>query len=419
MKKLLSVTFFSGLLTLARMIGGFIIAKTVAVYAGPAGIAMLGQVQSVVLALTGVASAPVGSGLIRYTAEFEKQGPEACAPWWRASIWWLLNICLVVIPLGFLSAELIANWLFNEAGYTWVIYLTIVSLPLAAVGTLANSVINGYQQYSRYIVLGAISTVISSVLMVVLVTKLGIVGGLLAAAIQTGLIGLVMLVGVLRQPWFALKYWWGWTSNEHKKKIGGYILMIITSALTAPIALIGIRNILVAHVGWEQAGHWQAVWKISEAYLGVLTIGLSTYYLPRLSAIKSINAIRQEVNQTLCFVIPVVLFMALSIYFLRDIVIELLFTEEFKDARDLFAIQLAGDVVKIASWIYAYPMISRGATKWFVFSEIFFSGFLVFLCYFFIGAYGAQGANIAYVVNYTFYFIFVFINLKRICIRSV
>ena len=42
-----------------------------------------------------------------------------------------------------------------------------------------------------------------------------------------------------------------------------------------------------------------------------------------------------------------------------------------------FAIQLSGDVIKIAAWLYAYPMVSRGATKWFVGTEIVFFDSLV------------------------------------------
>ncbi|KGA42899.1 WzxB protein [Pectobacterium odoriferum] len=415
MRKLLSVTFFSGLLTLARMGCGFIIAKVVAIYTGPTGMAMLGQIQSMVGSLNGIVNAPLGSGLIRYTAEFEKNGVAACSPWWKASTWWLVVILGTIMPVGFLFSRPLASLLFHNEDYAWIVLVSTAVLPLSALGTLINSVINGYQQYKRYIVLGAISTAASCAFMVILIFNLGITGALLAASVQMGLIGIVMLVGVLRQPWFSLCHWWGATEKEKKKKIGGYILMAVSSALTAPVALIGVRNILVSHGGWEQAGQWQAVWKISEVYLGVITISLSTYYLPKLSVLKDINDIRKEINRTLLIVMPIVSIMALSVYVLRDIIITLLFTDEFREARDLFLIQLAGDVIKIASWLYAYPMISRGATKWFVFSEVFFSALFVILSYFLVSQLGTQGVNVAYLVNYSLYMIFVFFNLKRIC----
>ena len=413
MKKLLSVTFFSGLLTLAKMGSGFVIAKIVAIYTGPSGMAMLGQIQSIVTSFNGIVNAPVGSGIVRYTAEFEKEGVEGCAPWWKASLWWLAIILSILMPIGFFFARSLSDFLLNDPNYAWIIWITVASLPVAALGTLVNSVINGYQQYRRFVILGAISTAFSCTLMITLIINFGIKGALLATAIQSGLIGLILISSVLRQPWAKLSYWWGKTETSNKKRIGGYILMAITTALTAPVALIGIRNILISHVGWEEAGQWQAVWKISEVYLGVITIALSTYYLPTLSTLKGVKSIRSEINQTAKIIIPIATVMALGVYFFRDLTISVLFTEEFRSARELFAIQLVGDVIKITSWLYAYPMLSRGATKWFVSTEIVFSVTLVALTYIFVPLYSTQGANISYAVNYTLYLIFTLIFFGR------
>ncbi len=43
--------------------------------------------------------------------------------------------------------------------------------------------------------------------------------------------------------------------------------------------------------GRAQAGQWQAVYKISEVYLGIITIALSTYFLPKLSTLKNTDLI--------------------------------------------------------------------------------------------------------------------------------
>ncbi|RRO06022.1 O-antigen translocase [Pectobacterium aquaticum] len=413
MKKLLSVAFFSGLLTLAKMGSGFIIAKVVAIYTGPSGMAMLGQIQSIVASLNGIVNAPVSSGIVRYTAEFEKEGMEGCAPWWKASLWWLAIILCILMPVGFFFAPTLSNFLLSDPNYVWVIFVAVASLPIAALGTLVNSVINGYQQYKRFVMLGAISTAFSCVLMITLIVNFGIKGALLAAAVQSGLIGIILIFSVLRQPWLKLSYWWGGTDRLHKKKIGSYVLMAITTSLTTPMALIGVRNILISHVGWEGAGQWQSVWKISEVYLGVITIALSTYYLPKLSTLRGVKNIRAEINQTAKIIVPIAAIMALGVYLFRDLAISLLFTEEFRSARELFAVQLIGDVIKIVSWLYAYPMLSRGATKWFVSTEIVFSITLVIFTYIFVPFYSTQGANISYVVNYSFYLIFVVTFFSR------
>ncbi len=413
MKRLLKVTAMTGLLTLLRMAMGFVIAKVVAIYTGPSGMAMLGQVQSLVGTLNGIINAPVGSGVVRFTAEYQEQGYNACSPWWRAALQWVLIISAFAIPVGLLLAEPIATWLFQDKALAWVVMATVSALPLAAFGTLCNSVLNGQQLYRRFVGLGMLSAIISGSVMLVMIALYNIQGALLAAAVQSALIGVVMLIANLRQHWFKLHYWWGAVEPKARKQIGDYMLMAITSALTVPVSLIFVRNILITQVGWDATGQWQAVYKISEVYLGMITMALGTYYLPRLASLTGGDAIIREIHNTARVIIPIVATMALGVYVLRDMAISLLFTEEFRSARDLFAIQLSGDVIKMASWLYAYPMLSRGATKWFMSTEIFFSLSFVALTYFFVSVMGLKGASVAYAVNYLVYFLSVFLNVKR------
>ncbi|MGI1944521.1 O-antigen translocase [Shewanella glacialipiscicola] len=413
MKRLLKVTAMTGLLTLLKMAMGFVIAKVVAIYTGPTGLAMLGQVQSMVGSLNGIINAPVGSGIVRFTAENKAQGFEACVPWWRASLQWVLIISAITIPSGLLLAPHIATWLFEDAELTWVVMATVCVLPLSAIGTLCNSVINGQQLYRRYVALGTVSALVSGGVMLAMIVLHNIQGALLAAAVQSALIGAVMLIANLRQPWFKLCYWWGAVEPKARKQIGGYMLMAITSALTVPISLIFVRNILIAQVGWDATGQWQAVWKISEVYLSVITMALGTYYLPRLASLVGVDAIVGEIHKTARIIIPIVTAMAFGVYLLRDVAISLLFTEAFRSARELFAIQLTGDVIKIAAWLYAYPMLSRGATKWFIVTEIVFTFSFVVLTYGLVNIHGVVGANMAYAINYLIYFLVVFQAVKR------
>lgn len=413
MKRLLKVTAMTGLLTLLRMAIGFVIAKVVAVYTGPTGMAMLGQVQSMVASLNGIINAPMGSGIVRYTAEKQGEEFEACTPWWRASLQWVLTLSAITIPMGLLLADHIAVWLFQDKTLAWIVMITVAVLPLSAIGTLCNSVINGQQQYRRYVSLGMLSALISGAVMLVMIVQANIKGALLATAVQAALIGVIMLTANLRQPWFKLRYWWGTTDREARKAIGGYMLMAITSALTVPTSLILVRNILIDQVGWEAAGQWQAVWKISEVYLGVITMALGTYYLPRLSSLVGVDAIVSEIHKTARIILPIVATLALGVYLLRDVAIWLLFTKEFNAARDLFAVQLCGDVIKIASWLYAYPMLSRGATKWFIGSEVVFSLSFVGLTLSLVSIIGIQGVTIAYLMNYVVYFLFILLNMKK------
>lgn len=406
MKRLLTVTFFTGLLTLFKMIAGFIVAKVVAIYTGPSGIVMLGQIQSIVTGLNGLVNSPAGPGIVRYTAENIKNGPEACAPWWCASLRWIIIILSITVPVMLIASPYLAKFVFGNQEYTWIILITVILLPFSAVGTFISSVINGMQKYKTFVMLGVLSTLISTVAMVALVYTHGVNGALLAIAVQNAIIGIIMIAFLLRQKWFNWKFIWFYNERAKFKDIRNYILMAITSAVVTPVSLILVRNIIISNVGWNEAGYWQAIWKISETYLMIITIALGTYVLPRLSALKENKAIYKEINSSFVIIFPITIVCSLFIYFMRDVIISLLFTGDFYLARDLIPYQLIGDILKISSWLYAYVMISKGMTKIFVISELFFALSFTVLVYFLVRSYGVIGAPMAYIINYFFYFLF-------------
>lgn len=415
MKRLLAVTSLTGLLTLLKMGAGFLVGKVVAIYVGPSGLAMLGQIQNVVALFNGLVNSPAGAGVIRYTAQnVQHDNYLACSPWWRASMLWMIAIALVIVSLSFCFSDEISLLLFNNTEYSSIIIITASVLPLTAIGTLINSVTNGQQKYKRFISIGMVSVIIATSVMTFLIVKYNIYGGLLAVALQSGLIGLVSLIICFRLPWVRLKYWFGRTSLQHIKDISHYMLMALTSAICLPLSLLIIRKILVHDVGWDATGQWQAVWKISEAYLGVVTLALGTYFLPKLSTLTSYSQIRTEILSTAKVILPLVALMGVTIYLLREYIVRILFTSDFTQSLNLFHLQLTGDFIKIFAWLFAYPLLSKGKVKWYMTTEILSSLLFISLSYFFINAYGLKGVFYAYILNYSFYVTFIILNLKRI-----
>ncbi|AWH89664.1 O-antigen translocase [Limnobaculum parvum] len=418
MKKIYKVTFFSGCYTLLKMAAGFIVSKVIAIYAGPSGMAMLGQLQSIIVIINGLVTAPAGNGLVRYTAENHNQSIVSCIPWWRACLCISCALMLCIIPLVIFCADTISYYVFSTNKYAWLIILGCVVLPFSLANTIISSVLNGKEKYKEFISLGMFSVIISTTLIIILIINYGLTGGLIAIVLGSALSGLVMLIYAMTTSWFKIKYWIGKTDKESLKGIFGYTIMALTTAVTAPIALILVRNIIVEESGWNQAGQWQSVWKISEVYLSVITIALSTYVIPKLSLLKNPIVIKKEVAVLMKNILPIVVLMAAGIYFMRDICITLLFTEEFRAARELFLYQLIGDVIKVAAFIYAYPILTQGKTKIYIISEVLFSFGFVILSLIFVKLYGAQGANIGYMINYILYFIFAFTYTNIISIKK-
>lgn len=419
MKQILKVTILSGLYTFLKMLAGFIIGKVIALYTGPSGMAMMGQIQSVVTVLNGLATAPAGNGLVRYTAENHEQGINACVPWWRACVRVSILIILIVIPIFMVFSQKISYYLFENAQYYWLIILACGLIPCSIVNTLVASVLNGQQRYREYITLGMLSVIASTVVMIILIVFYGLKGALIATACNNAIAGIVLYFCCRKEVWLRLTYWFG---NVEKEKLAGitkYTLMALTTAIAMPLALLFVRNILITEQNWDQAGQWQAVWKISEVYLSVITVALSTYFLPRLAVIRDGVMMKKEVNSILIYIMSLAAVMALGIYIFRDVIITVLFTEEFRSARNLFLYQLIGDVIKVAGFTYAYPILAQGKMKIYISSEIIFSVSFVLLVQYFVKNQGIQGANIGYLINYSLYLLFTFVYTNFINSQSL
>ena len=136
-----------------------------------------------------------------------------------------------------------------------------------------------------------------------------------------------------------------------------------------------------------------------------MTTTLSLYYLPRIAEIKTPTELKKEIIKVYRFVMPIVLAGATAIYLVRDFIIQALFTADFLPMRELFSWQLAGDVVKIGSWVLAYVMLGRAMVKVFVMTEITFSISFVVLSWWFIAQYGLIGVSIGYAINYCCYWV--------------
>ncbi len=416
-KSMLKVMSSTALLTFIRMLSGFIIAKVLATYTGTVGVAYLGQYQSFSSAINNIVNSPVQNGLVKYTREFKNGGFNDCQSWWRASTYWVCIIIAMLFPLGVFFSREISTFIFNDRDFYWVINITFICIPFSALGVLIKSVLNGLEEYGKFVSRGIISVIISTMVIIFLIYEYNITGALVAVSIQPSIMGFTLLILSIKEPWVKFKLWFGRTTKESKFGIRNFIFMALVSAILTPVSLMLIRNIVADNLSWEDVGLWQATWKISEAYLSVISMSLTTYFIPKLAGSNSKKEIKEEIKNALKIILPMCLTLCAIIYFLRDVILILLFSKEFSQARDLFSFQLAGDLLKVISWFFICLLIAKGKTKVFISNEIIYSMSFVMLSYFFVLIYGLKGVVISYfivnlilLVGFTIYFYKIYLS---------
>ncbi|MEZ9522516.1 O-antigen translocase, partial [Vibrio splendidus] len=264
-------------------------------------------------------------------------------------------------------------------------------------------ILNGLREIKTYILINIIQSICALVFTTILIYFFGIDGALISLVTNQSVV-LLIVVYLLRKH-SVIKcniILLGFNKVEAKKLIK-FSAMALTTAAMVPVSHLFIRKYIVDNISWEAAGYWQAIWYISTMYLMVVTTALSTYFLPRFSELLDKTSIKNEIINGYKLIIPLVIIMAGSIYLLKDFIIWVLFTEEFKPMRELFKWQLIGDFFKLSSWLLSFLMISKAMTREFVFTEVIFSISFIILSVLFIDKFGLVGVTYAHVINYIFY----------------
>ncbi len=396
---LVKTSLLNSIAITVRVVSAIVINKILAVYVGPAGYAIIGQFQNAVSVIVSLAGGIVTIGVTKATAELhddEKRQHEV----WQTALRFSLGASLIAAAILLFLREWLSDWLLLSADMSTVFLWLAAILPAVACNNILLAIINGKKEVGVFVTVNIVGSLISMLVTGALALQFGLYGALVAFTINPAIVSLVTAAIVVRCDWFKVKFLWGKINVPAFHELSGFGLMSIASALTVPITFMLIRDILTTNLDLTAAGYWQASWKISEIYLMLVTSTLSLYYLPRLAEITTALDLKAEIFKVYRFVMPIVVVGAVAIYILRDFIISILFTSDFVGMRDLFFWQLAGDVVKIASWVCGYVITARGLVKYYIVSEVFSNVLFLALTWWLVRYFGLQGVVISYLLTY-------------------
>lgn len=407
-----STVLLNGVSVVFRLISSLIVNKILAIYIGPSGYAVIGQFQNLVSIVVSLSGGIISAGVIKATAQ-NFSDPLKQQQIWKTA----LRLSLIVSVLTGGSLLLLQSWierfflLYDDLSLIFT--CLALSVPTIAINNVLLAIINGKKEVTTFVVSNILTSSFSLVVTACLVIYFELLGAMISYTVVPVLTLLATAFLINRKEWFSLDKVWGSIELSSLHELKGYAFMGITSALAVPITHTLIRNLIVEDIGLEEAGYWQAMWRISSIYLMLITTTMGLYYLPRIAEIDTASEMKSEIVKVSLFVIPITIIGALAIFIMRDYVISVLFTESFYLMRNLFAWQLLGDVLKVVAWILGYVLLGRAMTKLFVISEILSSVLFYTAAKFFIDNFGLQGVSIAHAVNYLLFLLFLLFFVSR------
>jgi PST family polysaccharide transporter len=396
---LIKTSFLSAIATLIKIIAGFIINKVVAMYVGPSGLAIIGQFQNFISIVSTFANGAITQGIVKYTAEYRNNIDIKSKLFSTALLITLFSSGMSSFFLIIFSSYF-SSTILHSNNYDDVFILFGFTIVLFALNTMLLSILNGQKEIKTFITINILSSLTSLLFTSLLIINLGLKGALYALVSNQSIIFFVTLFFVVKSNWFKMQYFRKGIDKQIVSNLTSYSLMAIASVVTLPVSHLLIRSYIGEELSWDAAGHWQAMTYISSMYLMVITTSLSIYYLPRLSEIDNNIELKEEIINGYKTILPIVSFLAIFIFLLKEYIVIIAFTEKFQPMVVLFKWQLMGDVVQIAGWLLGYVMIAKSMTKAYIFIQFFVSTSFVLLSYLFINLYGLVGVSIAHFVNY-------------------
>lgn len=380
-----------------RMVCSFLSIKVTAVYLGPAGLALVAQYSNFI----GLFQSMLGQGLVTGTVRLSAEAGTDAAQRRRIQSTALrmgLGLSLVLIAALVLVAPVVSGWLLTDRAYAWLI--AVAGLAVAA--SMLSDLLQGTLSVGKEIGLVGRATMVSTVLALFIFAPCsywwGITGGLWALFGILILTACVNLVAVhFRSKSLRLSDFGGRFDREVFRRLLSFYPMLIANGVLPPLVLILVRDTVTSELSLDEAGLWQATWRLSEAYQAAITSSITLYFMQSLGArVNDREALRSQILRTLGVATASTAAMALVIFLLREPIVHLVLSARFVRVADLMPLQLLGDVLKMGGWILSMSLVALVRTRWFILSLMATALVFVLLAKLLVPRLGLEGVVWAY-----------------------
>lgn len=406
-KPILKISGLSAISTVFRAASTLISSKVIAMYAGPAGIALLSQLSNLVSIVTPLSTMGMNTGVVALSSKVKNKKADLESLIDTSSK--IICICTLSVSLSLIVfAAPLNEYFFNRPDYKFIILLLAFTTAGNAFNNYMLSLLNGLGHYKMFVLLNISASILSLLLTVVLTIIWDVKGALVGYILSQGSMYFVTWAKIRQFDWWRFR---PLTGNRFDRSIfkalSGFTLMTLANFAVVPFVQILIRNKITFLVGIEEAGLWDAVNRLSSTYLMLITSSIAVYYLPKISSLTVRSEIVREVFDTYKILLPAVLIIMFLIYGLREQVILICLTDDFLVIEDILWVQLLGDFFKIGAFLMAYALMGQGKVTTFVVVELLACLSFFLITNYLLSSFGAQLKLLvmAHAINYFLYWV--------------
>ena len=404
----------SGMVTFLNAVRVFVVNKLLAVFLPPSAFACVGQFMNFMTMGQATSSLALQNGWVSLSAQ-NKNNLEQLRGVWRGGFRLTTFASIVTFAVALvLCFTLPLEKFFPEIHPRLVQAAIIFALPgvfAMNIITITSSVMNGLGHYRRWALINMVTS-LWQMLWVAFFLYTGRLSVLSIVATQSVVAG-VFAAQIASRAGFSL--------NEIRKTALdirapwiSYALMGIVPMVLSPVVLTFMRLTIGENLGWNAAGIWQGIWKISDFLTAFFSAILGVIILPKVSAALTKSEFWGMFRPVLMKTMALALVAVAILYFGRSLLVTVMLSSAYAGAADYIPMHLLGDFFRVGGWALGLVLIARRETKKFLILEICSEFVLASATYGLVKLYEFNGPMMAYALENFLTLVASFIIVSRL-----
>lgn len=400
----------------ANILLGIVRTKVLAVVLGTTGVGLNGMFQSITELMRSLTGLGLSFSSVKEIAE-AKQSEDGQRIGHTVTMlyrWlWMTGITGMLLTIGL--SPWISEYVFGDREHLLSISLISFCVLAATVSSGQLALLQGMRKIgsmAKSSLYGAIGGLVTAVPLYLFLGMEGIVPALMA----------VSFIGLFFTWLFARKISVEKVLQSYRESLqkgGGMVklgIFTVISGLASTVTLFFLRTFILQNDGVGHVGLFQAVWAVSNMYMGGIMTSMAADYYPRLCCLngddtKTVQFTNQQTRFVLIVATPLIVLMLL----IAPPILDLLYSNGFHAASTLLRWQIFGTFLKVIIWPLGFILLSKGRGARFLIVES--SWFIVYYLSTRLlwPIYGLDAAGVAYVIAYVVYMPLVYLMVQPLC----
>lgn len=412
--KFLKAIFGSGSVTLFNALRVFVVNKLLAVFLPPAAFACVGQFLNLMMVGEATSSLAMQNGWVSLSAKYKNDTEKLLGVWrggFRITTFATVFTCVIAVIFCFVAPlERLLPGVSKRLAQAAILF-ALPGMLATNIIAITGAVMNGLGHMRRWAAINVTASLwqMAWVAFFLYTGRLSVLSIIATQSVFAG----VLAAQIASRAGFSFKAI-RQTALDIRSPWISYAMMGLIPMILTPVALSVVRSLIGSTMGWNAAGIWQGVYRISDFFASIYSAILCVILLPKISTSISKETFKKIFNPLVIRVVFLSAILVLLIYACRSLIIPLFLSNAYAGAADYMKFQLLGDFFRSAGWCFGFVLIARQETKIFIAVEASSQLLFVLATYLGIRFFEFQGPMIAYAVENFLTMVVLFFVVRRL-----